>query len=59
MLNDNREYKTFHEVGNQRCTDELTSLIKASYVKSLTQDALSSVIKHAAVTSYVSIKYHL
>lgn len=51
MLNDNREYKTFHEVGNQRCTDELTSLIKALCVKSLTQDALSSVIKHAAMTS--------
>lgn len=49
MLIDNREYKTLHEVGNQSC--KLTSLIKALCVKSLTQDALSSVIKHAAVTS--------
>lgn len=49
MLTDNRDYKTLHEVGNQSC--KLTSLIKASCVKSLTQDALSSVIKHAAVTS--------
>lgn len=51
MLIDNREYKTLHEGGNQSCKDQLTSLIKASCVKSLTQDALSSVIKHAAVTS--------
>lgn len=54
MLIDNREYKTLNEGGNQSC--KLTSLIKALCVKSLTQDALRSVIKHAAVTSWVVLR---